>query len=518
MGIYDCCMPTIALILLGYYIYSDSANPGGSLALIGKVPLGDCNFTDWGPSLASGYGAPAYVPTTAPVSAQAQMLSTTIASGGGTTSLVLNANAGQTITSLGATIMYDDAPNFAAACNAAAGATSLGGSVLLSPPTSNSDDSQYIFNSPVTVPEFVNIIFGCGCIINETITFTAYNHITSQFGSSYPVGLSFGTENFCSITGYGNPYIFMGENSGNTGGIRLSGLGFAMAQNGQTAIIDTCFYTEISNCGFKSTNSNNTQGTTKAIIYLGSCSLGEAKDLNWTLHHRFYGNGIAGQSAWGPSRLPAIWFRGSTNTALPNYNDCTGQFLFSGNHSANGRGITLDQQYSSGNLNQPQFQFGDNIWLQQGTTPIVTCIGDIFYGIDIINILNDTSNTPTLFNGAANLHDASIKYCSVGNGYGVVSGNPVTNLSASGNSLQNQYQCQRVLIGSLTSTSAQSDVVSMPGYSGAGSVTLVPTNASAALDIASGLAYISSKNSGSVTVSHSFTANMTFDVISTEGN
>ena len=84
--------PAYATNTVAYYIYSDSPNPGGSLTLIGKTMPGELGWKDWGPSYGGGYTAPAYVPTTPPSSAQNQLFSSYIASGGGTTSIVLHDN------------------------------------------------------------------------------------------------------------------------------------------------------------------------------------------------------------------------------------------------------------------------------------------------------------------------------------------------------------------------------------------------------------------------------------------
>ena len=437
--------PQLAAGTVGYYVYSDNGS-GGTPNLIGKVPMGDCNFEDYGQCFLAGYAARGYVPSTPPASAQNQIFTSTIVSGGGTTSIVLANNVPTGISALGATLMYDDGPNLVAACVAASGNTATTGSVILTPPNSNSDFSGYIFNSPITIPENVNIIFACEAIINETWTYTALNQVSAQFGSSSTDAPAFATQNFCNIQGGANPIFYLGENSGNTGGITIDGLCFTLGSNGHTAIINTCFYTRIANCGFKSSASNTNSGSMTAIIYLGSASLSEAENLNWSFTNRFYaaGTGVPGQSNLGPCRLPAIWFRGSTNTALANYDDNTAQFTFRGKHSANGRGITFNQQYSGGNENQGPCTIGSAIWMQQGTTPVVTLAGNIFYGYDLRNIVNDTSIAACLANLAVNTHDVSVNGSSVGSNYSVVCGAPVTNLSAAGNTAQLQSQFQRM--------------------------------------------------------------------------
>ena len=68
-------------------------------------------YSDWGRPLP--YGCPAYVPAAPPSSPTAQTLNTTIASGGGTTTLTLAANASNSATSHRT---YDDVSGFLASC------------------------------------------------------------------------------------------------------------------------------------------------------------------------------------------------------------------------------------------------------------------------------------------------------------------------------------------------------------------------------------------------------------------
>jgi len=508
--------PALTGTTIGYYIYSDSPSPGGSLQLIGRCVQGESHFTDWGQSIMAGYGAPGYVPTAPPGSSQNQLFTSTILSGGGTTSIVLNNSVPASIPALGATLLYDDGPNLVAAAAAAGGNTSIGGAVLISPPTSNSDFSGYIFNSPITIHENINVIFGCHCIVNETMTFTAFNQISALFGQNLSTSIQFCQRNYCDIGGLGNPMMSFGENSGNAGGIDIDGLGFTSYANGVCALqLQSVFYCKISNCAF--TSNNTTFGNAVGIICNGSDSLCEFADLNWALANRFYGNGVPGQSSWGPP-IGAIWFRGSDNPNIPNYNDNSSSIAFTGKHSANGRGILFDQNFSGGNSNQGPITIGHSVWLQQGTTPILMFWGNIFYGVEIHNVLNDTSEAAVVANWATNMYDVYIYNSSVGLGYSVTTGNFIANLFASGNTLQNQTQLQRVAVGQLTSTAAQSDIVSVPNATPGSVITLSPTNASAALDIAAGNAFVSAKGNGTVTVSHSQTSGMTFDIAATVGN
>jgi hypothetical protein len=70
-----------------------------------------------------------------------------------------------------------------------------------------------------------------------------------------------------------------------------------------------------------------------------------------------------------------------------------------------------------------------------------------------------------------------------------------------------------VIPGSLTTTAAASDNVSIPGVTGSSHCGLTPTNASAAKNLAT--TFLSSKESNQVTVSHIAKAGMKFDILCT---
>lgn len=447
------------------------------------------------------------------------MLSTTIASGGGTTSLVLNANAGQTITSLGATIMFDDGPNLLAAAAACVAGSSLGGAVLISPSTTTISFPGYIFNSPITFPEQVNLIFACHCIINETMTFHAGNRISSQFGATGTDSPQFGNENYCDIVGIGNPMMSWGEDNGNSGSIFIEDINFTNSTNGTCALeLRSAFYCGIYNCGFKAATN---YGTAVGVIFLGSCSNLDIEDTAMGYSNRFFGpnggNTVNGQSAWGPP-IPGMWFRGSNNSHIPNYNFNTGQVKFGGKHSWTGRGVLFDQLYSGGDATCIEIEIGDLIWNQQATTPTFMFWGSVFNSVSIKNILNDTSQEAALANWATSLSDVDMSGCSTSLNGPVVTGNPVIRLSCTGSTSQYQAQLQRITLASFTSSSSTTDTVSIPNYPGYGSISLTPINASAALDIAAGLCYITGVSNGIITVSHSATAGMIFDLMATVGN
>jgi hypothetical protein len=123
---------------LRYWIYRSKS--GGAYSLVGVAVGLDPFFVDCGTSTPV---APGYVPATPPGAAQAGYLSTTITSGGGTTSLTL-ANAATTTVST-ATVQHDNTPALRAAIQAAfnvAGATIYFPASTVSP-----SQTYYPFNS-----------------------------------------------------------------------------------------------------------------------------------------------------------------------------------------------------------------------------------------------------------------------------------------------------------------------------------------------------------------------------------
>jgi len=108
-----------------YYIYGGAA---GAETLIRvsrpqgmgqSIAITDTTFDDFGPTLMSNMSFPSWIPTTPPGVGANNNLSTTILSGAGTTTLILNANAGATVS--GAGIRLDAGPGLIAAAAAANG-------------------------------------------------------------------------------------------------------------------------------------------------------------------------------------------------------------------------------------------------------------------------------------------------------------------------------------------------------------------------------------------------------------
>jgi hypothetical protein len=68
-----------------------------------------------------------------------------------------------------------------------------------------------------------------------------------------------------------------------------------------------------------------------------------------------------------------------------------------------------------------------------------------------------------------------------------------------------------ILVGSLTTTAATSDALTITGLTSGSHCSFAPTNAGAATNIAT--SYISAKASNSVTLSHAAIASMTYDFV-----
>lgn len=75
------------------------------------------------------------------------------------------------------------------------------------------------------------------------------------------------------------------------------------------------------------------------------------------------------------------------------------------------------------------------------------------------------------------------------------------------------WPVSRTLATSLTTTSATSDIVTLSGMTAAGHCSLTPTNLTAATNLAT--SYISTKAANSVTVTHTATSGMTYDLLCT---
>jgi hypothetical protein len=177
-----------------YYVYGRVS--GGSKTLIGTMwPQnssggfgGDATylaFQDFGSTVTTFPNPPLYIPTTVPTAATNSMLATTIVSGAGTTSLVLAASAGNSIS--GQTIIFDDAITFLNAATFAANNTGgTSGPLMLPEPGNNA--LNYVFNSPISLgtggTSRITVLQKGQLLVNEPITMTVVSWYGQPSSSS----------------------------------------------------------------------------------------------------------------------------------------------------------------------------------------------------------------------------------------------------------------------------------------------------------------------------------------------
>jgi hypothetical protein len=406
----------------GYYIYSDWGS-GGTLKLIGKTvggnspTTGNVHYFDLGACQMGGFVAPAYVPTTAPASAQNQMFTSTIVSGQGTTSLVLANNVPTSIGALGATIMYDDGPCLLAAITAMQ-SSAESGAVLLSGPLTSTAVPEYVFNSPCSVAALANVIAGCGCVINETLGFISTNQLTTLPTAVNVISPQFGPRPYVNFTGLGCPMI-----AGNNG-FTMDGVCISTPNNNQYGMVVSGFYPRLTNFAL---NANANSSSVPLIIQNGTSAFLENFLISGS--SVFGTAGAVGQSAFGPA-IGTIWFR-STDNPLSNTVP-PAQVIIRGANTGLGRGILFDS-FSANTGSGTIFEIGDSLWQQGASTPTVMFWGNSFAYIDITGVVNDSSQCAALANWTtASLSTVSLKNSENAGDWPLVTGAPVIGLTVDG--------------------------------------------------------------------------------------
>lgn len=511
--------PSYSGTTVAYYIYSDSPNPGGALTLIGKTMLGEMGWKDWGSFYGSGFVAPAYVPTSPPALAQNQMFGGQILSGGGTTTLILTSIPPTNVS--GATIMHDDAQAVNAAFVAATSQPALVQPVCLTPPTSLIEFPQYVFNYPLTVPLKCTLISSCAIAINETLTFLGSTQFISPVGSVNATGNQFSPGNYCPIIGIASPLVTLGNGIGfNMSGfyVQVGKINTPNGNNGQIGVLIQNSKTQISNCSFNASSS----GTSIPLVYNGRyvCSWHGIQNCQFAAGSVLPGTSQAGQSAYGP-HVPSLLLHASDNPS--GGGDGIGNVILSGTCSFNSRGILIDGL----NVTSTPFElltFGPMVEFQSPTTPSLMVWAEYAFYVTMDSWLNDSSTQSIVANWCPiQLTDVTINNCSTSGSWSLTTGNPIIRLRSSGNVNtggaaplgQNIWLLTSVGAASLITTAASSNTITIYGMTPLSQVSITPTNAAAALDVAAGNVYVSAKGANSVTIAHSATANMTFDVFVT---
>ena len=513
--------PALSGTTTQYYIYSDNANPGGSLALIGKTLWGESHFIDWGPNYGGGFLAPTYVPTTPPAAAQNQLFSTTILSGGGTTSLVLAANVPSSVT--GGTCMYDDAPCLLAAVSAL---PTYGGQVILSPPQTVDSVTlpMYIFNSPITIPSQREIVVASGLWVNETIYLNSYVSIVGSRAANFTLPNAFAATGNPVIYGLGNPMIQFG--TGNQfSGLNVDGISLFCTNggiNGQVGLsLFNAFYVQISNSTFIS-GTGLDGGTNIPLLFNGNCVSIWLENINFTGAGAYGDTQAVGQSCWGPI-VGNIVFRASDNPVAANYPP--NRVSMAGVNTSANRGILVDLQYGTASASNDWYF--SHLWQQAPTTPTFMFSGpqNYLWNIVIDDINNDSESCAILGNFNTTMINVALRNCLTTNPVTpLVTGLSITNLTTAGFPYAvGQSNASGVASPmSFTTGSGTTDTVTIPGIyidgiPASSHVTFSPTNAAAATMMltAPGI-YISSKSGNTVVFTHgSSLAGATFDIICT---
>lgn len=512
--------PALSGTTVQYYIYSDSANPGGSLALVGKTIWGESHFIDWGPNYGGGFLAPAYVPATPPSGAQNQLFSTTILSGGGTSNLVLAANVPSGVTS--GICMYDDAPCLTAA-NAAL--PTYGGQVLLSPPQTVNSIAlpMYIFNSPITVPSQREIVVASALWVNETIYLDSYVSVVGSRASDYTLPNAFAATGNPIIYGLGNPMFQFGTGP-QASGLNIDGLSIFCtlnAINGQVGLsLFNGFYVQISNCTFLSSESLS-GGTCIPLLFNGNCVSIWMENIDFTGYGAYSNDQFVGQSCWGPI-VGNVVFRASDNSIAAFYPPDRVSWV--GVNTSAGRGIQVDFQY--GTQSSSNAWYFSHLWQQAPTTPTFMFMGpqNALWNITIEDINNDSESCAVLANWNASMYNVILRNCLTTNPVTPwITGSAITNLAVDGfpYAVGQSNSKGPAVPFSFTTGSGTTDTVTIPGLytvlTATSHVTFSPTNAAAAtmVSTAPGI-YISSKSGDTVVFTHgSALAGATFDIICT---
>lgn len=141
--------------------------------------------------------------------------------------------------------------------------------------------------------------------------------------------------------------------------------------------------------------------------------------------------------------------------------------------------------------------------------PVPTATGQIPIAVHVAGTLQDYS--PIALSGDATMTSGGVVTVSKVNNGAIPISAPFVGTDASGRFTTTSTG---VLVASLTTTAAASDTVTLAGMTASGHCSAPgPTNSSAATNIAT--TYISAKAAGSITVAHTATAGMTYDVVCT---
>ena len=211
---------------LRYWIYRSI---GGGAYSVQGVALGlDPWFQDCGTGAPD---VPAYVPATPSGSAQNQYLATSIASGGGTTTLTLANAASNSVTSQ--TVLHDNTANLYSAITAASNAG--GGTVYIPNVATGTSQQLWPFNSTMDTSGLLNRVvrIHINGAVNLAQPWILRN--TADVEGEPHAGTSFQYVNTTAISGNANPQFLIPAENNNA--IHLKQLLFQATHNQQVAIL-----------------------------------------------------------------------------------------------------------------------------------------------------------------------------------------------------------------------------------------------------------------------------------------
>lgn len=385
-----------------YYIYGRTS---GSLALVGVTRPGETTWNDCGATMSAAPSLPEFVPAVPPRSATNDYLTTTIASGAGTTRITLATAAANSAS--GTTVLFDDGPTLLAAYNAAKSNPTIAS--LHIPPAGARE--TYPINSHTILPGQIFVHQQGAITLNETLEIAnAGQNWTGMLGgslNSFPQ-FAWNIAPLISInTAY--PGIYTAAES------KWDFLSFGMGTNGLGMVVNGdvgSFNTTVSNSSFSS-------GSPADYVGLG-----------------FVGNGISNtvfsnvliETNDGPSMgytlAPYVLFRASTANVEPSSQFACEHCYFVG------RGIGL-----SGTPNwrtSGVFRLVD-AYAQALRNPLVE-IGANTNGpiISIDRFLNDTSTAAAVGNWGPNaivtIRNTANNSSEAGGPTGLVTGNVIAGL------------------------------------------------------------------------------------------
>ncbi len=225
--------------VLRWWIYRNGA-------LAGVAVGGDPYYEDCGGNVQN---SPSYVPATPPTSAQPGYLATTIASGGGTTTLALANAAGTTASSQ--TVLHTNGPNILECLQAA---VNISGGTCRIPDGSALGGETWVVNSLVNLESLTNrfssfnrLLVDGFLTLNQPLILVQNIKIEGESKQSN----SFEYEGMAFVSGNAYPLMYA---TTPVSGVSLKGLKFNLANNLQNAVFTDNDYTGQGASGFKFTD------------------------------------------------------------------------------------------------------------------------------------------------------------------------------------------------------------------------------------------------------------------------